>query len=431
MRKIEEHGRAVGLTPNVFKSEVISHDRSVVEAMISNIPGLKFTEPQDATLLGSPLGCNAMADCLNDQLHRLKVVRERLCHLAVHDVITILRHCFSIPKLLYVLRMTPAFSSSGLQSWDEQLLSIVSRIMNIDFRPGDPAWLQATLAVGSGGLGFRSGLHLAPSAFLASAAGASALMQQLLPPHLASISYCEQHSALSVWHSSLPEETLPPTGCSRNKQKSWDKQRVDHVFHSLLHNCKDEVSKARLLAASCIQSGAWLNAPPVSSLGLRMSNDTIRIATGLRVGAAICQKHACAFCGMEVDQLGYHGLSCVSSQGRIVLHNSVNNVIYHWQQQKCLLAWSHPDCISADGNRPDGITVIPWSEGKFLVWDATCVDTFCQSHRRRCSEEAGAAGSICRGGEGEEILVILITGTSSSLLPRKPLAQLVRIPCPF
>ena len=133
LRKIEEHGRAVGLILNVFKSEVISHDRSVVEAMISNFPGLKFTEPQDATLLGSPLGCNAMADCLDNQLHRLKVVGERLCHLAVHDAITILHHSFSITKLLYVLRTSPVFSSSGLQSWDEPLLSIVSRVTNTDF----------------------------------------------------------------------------------------------------------------------------------------------------------------------------------------------------------------------------------------------------------------------------------------------------------
>ena len=84
------------------------------------------------------------------------------------------------------------------------------------------------------------------------------------------------------------------------------------MFHSFLHNCKDEVSKAHGSDGS-IQSGAWLNAPPVPSLGLRMSNDTIRTAIGLWVGAAICQKHACAFCGMDVDQLGYRDLSCAAA----------------------------------------------------------------------------------------------------------------------
>ena len=123
------------------------------------------------------------------------------------------------------------------------IVSIVSRITNINFEPGDSSWLQASLPVGSGGLGFRIAFHLALSAFLASADGASALMQQLLPPHLASMPYSEQRSALSVWHSCLPEDTLPPTGSSRKKQKSWDKPRVDQVFHSLLLNRCDEEPK--------------------------------------------------------------------------------------------------------------------------------------------------------------------------------------------
>ena len=33
-----------------------------------------------------------------------------------------------------------------------------------------------------------------------------------------------------------------------------------------------------------------------------------------------------------------------------------------------------------DGKRPDGITMVPWSNGRLLVWDATCVDTFAPSH---------------------------------------------------
>ena len=28
------------------------------------------------------------------------------------------------------------------------------------------------------------------------------------------------------------------------------------------------------------------------------------------------------------------------------------------------------------GNTPDGVTVVPWKNGKLLVWDVTCPDTF-------------------------------------------------------
>ena len=33
----------------------------------------------------------------------------------------------------------------------------------------------------------------------------------------------------------------------------------------------------------------------------------------------------------------------------------------------------------------------PWEQGKHLVWDATCVDTFCQSHCRRAATEPEGA----------------------------------------
>ena len=51
-------------------------------------------------------------------------------------------------------------------------------------------------------------------------------------------------------------------------------------FDSILAICSDDESKARLLAANSAESGAWLNAPPVSSQGLRMSDEAIRIAVG-------------------------------------------------------------------------------------------------------------------------------------------------------
>ena len=33
--------------------------------------------------------------------------------------------------------------------------------------------------------------------------------------------------------------------------------------------------------------------------------------------------------------------------------------------------------------------MVPWEQEKYLVWDATCVDTFCQSHCRRAATEPG------------------------------------------
>ena len=227
-QRIEDQGQALGLYLNVDKSELISCDESAVTAVLSAFPGLQFIRTHQLTLLGSPLGQGAMDICLGVQLHQLKTIGEHLCHLQTHDAITIFRHSFSIPKLLHILCTSRAFTSPLLVSWNNLLMSIVSRITNINFRMGDSSWLQATLPVKSGGLGFRSASNLAPSAFLASADGASEVMQRLLPANLSSYPYHEKDSALSAWKGDLPTEIPLPTSLSH--QKSWDKPKVDHCL---------------------------------------------------------------------------------------------------------------------------------------------------------------------------------------------------------
>ena len=48
-----------------------------------------------------------------------------------------------------------------------------------------------------------------------------------------------------------------------------------------------------------------------------------------------------------------------------------------------------PGLDRGDGSRPDGITVFPFSGGRSLVWDCTCVDTFAGVHLNRSAMEAG------------------------------------------
>ena len=47
-----------------------------------------------------------------------------------------------------------------------------------------------------------------------------------------------------------------------------------------------------------------------------------------------------------------------------------------------------------DGQRPDGVTLVPWSHGRPLVWDATCPDTFAFSYQGQATTEAGCVAAM-------------------------------------
>ena len=143
-------------------------------------------------------------------------------------------------------------------------------------------------------------------------------------------------------------------------------------FRLILVRCRLAV----LEGAGLPNSGSWLHAVPIPSLGTYLDNQALRIAVALRVGARVCEQHACR-CGETVDNLGHHPLSCKKSAGRIPRHAALNDVIKRALARAGFPAILEPNGLDrGDGKRPDGITLFPFSEGRALVWDATCSDTF-------------------------------------------------------
>ena len=108
-------------------------------------------------------------------------------------------------------------------------------------------------------------MQLAPSAFLASAAASSELAHMILPTNMQQTQLSYVDEALVIWSQGCQEQPL--TGVAAHHQKSWDSLRLFSMADTLLKNTTDELNRARLLAASCKESGAWLNALPITSLG--------------------------------------------------------------------------------------------------------------------------------------------------------------------
>ena len=86
---------------------------------------------------------------------------------------------FSLPKLQYILRCSPCFTSSIIARYDDCIRSTLEFILNVQLR--DDAWMQASLPVSAGGLGVRTADQIVLPGFLSSMIGCTDLCQKLLP----------------------------------------------------------------------------------------------------------------------------------------------------------------------------------------------------------------------------------------------------------
>ena len=137
--------------------------------------------------------------------------------------------------------------------------------------------------------------------------------------------------------------------------------RIAHVKDTLVANLPDATSQARLKAVMSVHSGDWLHALSITAAGLRMSDEEIEIAAGLRLGSMLCAPHTCA-CGAPVNALGHHGLSCQHSAGRQFRHRLLNDIIWRALGRAGVAANREPlGLIPGSPLRPDGASIIPWS----------------------------------------------------------------------
>jgi hypothetical protein len=195
--------------------------------------------------------------------------------------------------------------------------------------------------------------------------------------------------------------------CTR--QSSWDNACCQQVASLLLDEAADSESKARLLASVEDTAGAWLNTVPILSLGLKLSDDAVRVAVALRLGTNICEPHDC-ICGQHVNALGTHGLACKRRAGRHLRHSELNDTIWRALQRAQIPATKEPTGLSrSDHKRPDGVTMIPWAQGRCLTWDVTSPDTLAASHLAESAVRAGSAAAKAEVAKTAKYVEIAIT----------------------
>ena len=115
--------------------------------------------------------------------------------------------------------------------------------------------------------------------------------------------------------------------------------------------------KARLRAVAAPHAGDWLNAPPLTAIGLRLSNEAVRVAVGFRLGCTTCQPRIC-ICGTTVDARGLHELSCWKSGPRHIRHSQLNDLIWRAVKRAQIPATKQPIGLSRSTRRDQMVLLL-------------------------------------------------------------------------
>ena len=126
------------------------------------------------------------------------------------------------------------------------------------------------------------------------------------------------------------------------------------------------------------------------------------MAVGLRLGAELCQPFKC-ICGASVDVRGSHALSCGRNPGRSQRHHYMNDLIWRSLSKAGFPSIREPQgLLRSDGKRPDGLTLIPWQDGRCATWDVTVTDTVAASYLSGTASCAGSAAEAAATRKGEK-----------------------------
>ena len=90
----------------------------------------------------------------------------------------------------------------------------------------------------------------------------------------------DDSAIMALWETGLSKPC--PTDAAANSQRAWDWPRVLAGIATLQSSASDARDKARLLAVTAPHSGDWLHALTIYCCGLKLDDEVITVARGLR-----------------------------------------------------------------------------------------------------------------------------------------------------
>ena len=224
--------RSLGLELNGGKCELTfinsTQNDETLRSFQQVLPNIRVVDHKDSSLLGSPLSEGGLISAMTESTKVLSHMSCRLKIIDPHQAFTLLRSAFAIPKILFILRSSPAYRHPDiLRAWDTVLQTAFASITNVAAL--DDTWTQATLPVSLGGLGLRRAEDVALPAYLSSTTASSGLTQLILAPF--SVAELDTRGAVEEWRSRVDPSALTPTNLNAHRQKDWDTPII-HKGHS-------------------------------------------------------------------------------------------------------------------------------------------------------------------------------------------------------
>ena len=345
-------------------------------------------------LLGSPIGDADFANRLmRKRIAKISDLLAEVRKLEEPQVqFCLLRSCVGFPKIAFALRTCPpVFLWETLKLFDSQVYNNLSSILGTDMEA--QAWLQATLPLSMGGVGITSALSKAIPAFLGSVAQSMNLQRQILQNNEA----CPRvhfQECLELYNDRVQQDTemtLERLMKESNPQRTLSIE-IDKVSFAQLLSQSSEQSKARILACSSKQSGAWLTVAPNKFLNLDMAPIYFAICMRYRLGVEIHREgEICPVCMDEVlDSSGKHAVNCKKSGDMIGRHNAIRELLL----AQCRTAHLSPQKEVGDGQlRPGDIYLPRWEGIQPAAIDVSVVNPINAGILSKSANESGAAAT--------------------------------------
>lgn len=214
---IKEKFKTMGFEMNIDKCELYDlndDSEDQIQFFKDDFPGIKVIS-ELTLLLGAPITQNAV---FHKKIVEMELLISRLDILNKHVAYFILKHCFGIPKLTFLIRTTPLWKFPDIVSRiDSSIKSTIESICNVHF--DEYQYSVSSLPRRFGGLGIRKINDIMVPAFLSSVCSTSSQINDILSgntPDLVEIAYYNE--GIEAWNR--VNDVLPNTGIEI--QRSWD-----------------------------------------------------------------------------------------------------------------------------------------------------------------------------------------------------------------